>query len=233
MTETSETETTKTVYPTGTEWTTKTIYTTKVYTVTTCPPGVYGCEPYPTTETYPVSTTVCTKEPSDYVTQGVYPTGGLEYVTETLYITKTITLTQGGGEYVTETVYPTTTVMCTHNPGAEPTGYYTKTLYVTETQTLGCSGNCPTTVHTDYVTITQYPTTPVLIPETYKALTTTKPVVPVVTASTGVHTIWTTVTAGQEPSKTSSTYTYATAAAGRVGTGLGAVVAGVMAAAFL
>ncbi|KAF5985908.1 membrane ycf1 [Fusarium coicis] len=100
------------------EYTTKTVYSTKVYTVTKCGPEVKDC-PYGsvTTETVPVSTTVCpvTEEHSKPTGYAPPPHSTL-YTTKTAYLTKVYTVTKCGpevpncpyGSVTTETVQQTT-----------------------------------------------------------------------------------------------------------------------------
>ncbi|KAF4944671.1 hypothetical protein FGADI_12528 [Fusarium gaditjirri] len=101
------------------EYTTKTIYSTKVYTVTKCGPEVPNC-PYGsvTTETVPVSTTVCpvTEEHPAKPTGYAPPAHSTLYTTKTAYLTKVYTVTKCGpevpncpyGSVTTETVQQTT-----------------------------------------------------------------------------------------------------------------------------
>ncbi|KAF5020531.1 hypothetical protein F66182_7430 [Fusarium sp. NRRL 66182] len=60
-TQPAEAETTEAASASTTEWTTSTVYTTNVYTVTSCPPEVPNCPgtPHVTTKTIAVSTTIC------------------------------------------------------------------------------------------------------------------------------------------------------------------------------
>ncbi|EWZ89094.1 hypothetical protein FOWG_08841 [Fusarium oxysporum f. sp. lycopersici MN25] len=101
------------------EYTTKTVYSTKVYTVTKCGPEVKNC-PYGsvTTETVPVSTTVCpvTEEHPAKPTGYAPPAHSTLYTTKTAYLTKVYTVTKCGpevpncpyGSVTTETVQQTT-----------------------------------------------------------------------------------------------------------------------------
>ncbi|SCO80369.1 uncharacterized protein FRV6_04582 [Fusarium oxysporum] len=101
------------------EYTTKTVYSTKVYTVTKCGPEVKDC-PYGsvTTETVPVSTTVCpvTEEHPAKPTGYAPPAHSTLYTTKTAYLTKVYTVTKCGpevpncpyGSVTTETVQQTT-----------------------------------------------------------------------------------------------------------------------------
>ncbi|KAG4295065.1 hypothetical protein FPRO06_01649 [Fusarium proliferatum] len=101
------------------EYTTKTVYSTKVYTVTKCGPEVPNC-PYGsvTTETVPVSTTVCpvTEEHPAKPTGYAPPPHSTLYTTKTAYLTKVYTVTKCGpevpncpyGSVTTETVQQTT-----------------------------------------------------------------------------------------------------------------------------
>ncbi|RBA11325.1 hypothetical protein FPRO05_04498 [Fusarium proliferatum] len=100
------------------EYTTKTVYSTKVYTVTKCGPEVPNC-PYGsvTTETVPVSTTVCpVTEEHPAKPTGYAPPHSTLYTTKTAYLTKVYTVTKCGpevpncpyGSVTTETVQQTT-----------------------------------------------------------------------------------------------------------------------------
>ncbi|KAJ4321058.1 Chitinase 2 [Fusarium piperis] len=127
--------------------TTSTVCTTRVYTVTKCPPEVVDCPAggYVTTETIPLYTTVCPVTAKATPTQyAVAP----EYETKTVYTTRVHTVTKCPPEVVncpvgsvtTETI-PVYTTVCpvTEKPQPVPTkvpGHSeTKTLYTAKIYT--------------------------------------------------------------------------------------------------
>jgi chitinase len=127
--------------------TTSTVCTTKVYTVTKCPPEVVNCPAggYVTTETIPLYTTVCPVTAKATPTQYAVPP---EYETKTVYTTSVHTVTKCPPEVVncpvgsvtTETI-PVYTTVCpvTEKPQPVPTkvpGHSeTKTLYTAKIYT--------------------------------------------------------------------------------------------------
>ncbi|KAM3545463.1 hypothetical protein ARSEF1564_001625 [Beauveria bassiana] len=126
------------------EMTTSSVYTTKTYTITSCPPIVPNCPVgHVTTETIFVSTTVCpvtkTDEAPKPTAKPIQPTE--EMTTSSVYTTKTYTITSCPpsvpncpvGHVTTETKFVSTTVcpvadvpQPTHPagklPGGEPSG---------------------------------------------------------------------------------------------------------------
>ncbi|KAM3455032.1 hypothetical protein MY3296_002602 [Beauveria thailandica] len=113
------------------EMTTSTVYTTKTYTITSCPPSVPNCPiGQVTTETKFVSTTVCPVTKTD---EAPKPTAtpsqpAQEMTTSTVYTTKTYTITSCPpsvpncpiGQVTTETKFVSTTV-CPVTDVAQPT----------------------------------------------------------------------------------------------------------------
>ncbi|KAG5786376.1 hypothetical protein H9Q74_014567, partial [Fusarium xylarioides] len=86
------TETHVVPHETTTKLTTSTVYTTKVHTVTKCPPEVTNCpkKPHVTTETIPVSTTVCPVTETHVVPHETTT----KLTTSTVYTTKVHTVTK-------------------------------------------------------------------------------------------------------------------------------------------
>ncbi|KAM5343407.1 hypothetical protein ACJ41O_011944 [Fusarium nematophilum] len=192
----------------ATSYTTSTIYTTKVHTVTKCPPEVVYCpgEPYVTTETIAISTTVCP------VTEKPHPTPDYtKWTTSTVYSTRVYTVTKcppevpycpGEPHVTTETVAVSTTVCPVtdepHYPPKPPKPTYvpppphhggnlTSTLYTTKHYTItkcppevpDCPiGQTTTTVYATGTTCIPVwnPTTKVEHPPVYTKPVYTKPV---------------------------------------------------------
>lgn len=135
--------------------TTSTVCTTRVHTVTKCPPEVIDC-PYGsvTTETIPLYTTVCPvtakAEPTGYASQYAAPP---QYETRTVYTTSVHTVTKCApnvvncpyGSVTTETI-PVYTTICPVTeavksaPTNVPVNHEIKTLYTSHVHTVA---QCP------------------------------------------------------------------------------------------
>ncbi|QPC69833.1 hypothetical protein HYE68_000585 [Fusarium pseudograminearum] len=145
-------------YPANTDavsMTTNTICTTRVHTVTKCPPEVVDC-PYGsvTTETIPLYTTVCPvtgkAKPTGYATQYASPP---QYEIRTVYTTSVHTINKCApgvvdcpyGSVTTETI-PVYTTICpvteAYNPAPTdvPVNHEIKTLYTSQVHTVA---QCP------------------------------------------------------------------------------------------
>ncbi|PQK15507.1 hypothetical protein BB8028_0005g10200 [Beauveria bassiana] len=167
------------------EMTTSSVYTTKTYTITSCPPSVPNCPVgHVTTETIFVSTTVCpvtkTDEAPKPTAKPSQPTE--EMTTSSVYTTKTYTITSCPpivpncpvGQVTTETVFVSTTVcpVTKTDEAPKPTAkpiqpteeMTTSSVYTTKTYTItSCPPsvpNCPVghvTTETKFVSTTVCP----------------------------------------------------------------------------
>ncbi|KAJ4254324.1 Chitinase 2 [Fusarium torreyae] len=134
--------------------TTSTVCTTRVHTVTKCPPEVHDCPAggYVTTETIPLYTTVCPvtakATPTHYAVPSQYAAPS-QYETKTVYTTSVHTVTKCPPEVVdcpygsvtTETI-PVYTTVCPVTetgkpaPSNVPDHHETKTLYTSQVYTV-------------------------------------------------------------------------------------------------
>ncbi|UNI20542.1 hypothetical protein JDV02_006620 [Purpureocillium takamizusanense] len=166
------------------ELTTSTVYTTRVHTVTKCPPHV-PCPSggYVTTETIPLYTTVCPVTPTTTPAPSATSSSSEEMTTSTVYTTTVRTITKcpptvhcPTGGYVTTETIPLYTTVCpvtaTKTDSHEPTtavqtnkpahsqGQTTITTKVTKIYTITSCGptvtNCPIGKVTTEVSTTTY-----------------------------------------------------------------------------
>ncbi|KAF3351358.1 hypothetical protein VdG2_00865 [Verticillium dahliae VDG2] len=203
VSEADKTKPTPTPTPTPTQWTTSTVYQTNVRTVTSCPPEVTNC-----------------------------PVGGHHVITETVAISTTVC------PVTDDDVKPT--------PTPHPTAWTTSTVYTTNVRTIT---SCPPNVHTcpggTHVTTETIPLSTTVCP-----VGEGEPPKTMVTQQNAGHPGG--QPGGQQPPKPSSKTTVVgtgsffpptltgtapisvpTAAAGRIGSGMAGVAAGVLLAALL
>ncbi|KAJ4310528.1 hypothetical protein N0V84_010929 [Fusarium piperis] len=146
--------------PKTTGWTTSTVYTTNVYTITSCPPEVPDCPntPHVTTETIAVSTTIC-----PVTSETVTGTTGIETIPQgsdtksTWYEDTTTDVETAPTTTGTEIIPTTKTTTKLTTQGHSTTEWTTSTVYTTNVYTItSCPPevpDCPGTPHVTTETI--------------------------------------------------------------------------------
>ncbi|KAL9946128.1 hypothetical protein ACHAQF_008259 [Verticillium nonalfalfae] len=242
------------------EMTTQTVYATKVRTITSCKPEVTNCPAgghHVTTETIAISTTVCPVSEADKTKPTTTPTP-TQFTTSTVYMTNVRTITScppevtncpAGHHVTTETIAVSTTVCPVTDDDDDddeptstpaPTLWTTSTVYTTNVRTItSCPPqvpNCPGGTHVTTETIALSTTVcPVTESHPPKTLVTQnpphsqppKPQPSAKTTAVGTGSFFPPTLTGTAP------IGLPTAAAGRVGSGMAGVAAGVLIAALL
>ncbi|CRJ88096.1 hypothetical protein BN1723_001513, partial [Verticillium longisporum] len=239
------------------EMTTQTIYTTNVRTITSCKPEVTNCPAgghHVTTETIAISTTVCPVTEANKTKPTTTPTP-TQWTTSTVYTTNVRTITScppevincpAGHHVTTETIAVSTTVCPVTDddvkptPTPAPTQWTTSTVYTTNVRTItscppevhNCPGGTHVTTETIALSTTVCPVTEnqppkTLVTQNPPQLQPPKPQPSAKTTPVGTGSFFPPTHIGTAP------IGVPTAAAGRVGSGMAGVAAGVLIAALL
>ncbi|KAK2042814.1 hypothetical protein LZ31DRAFT_442799, partial [Colletotrichum somersetense] len=168
-----------------TSMTTSTIYTTRVETITRCQPSFPDChdQPYVTTKTIAVYTTVCPVIEESNKPVGPVPTNGL--TTSTIYTTRVETVAACASSvpgcpdrpYITTRTFAVSTTVCPINkgptglvlspPAAQTTSWVTSTIYTTNLHTvIACEGSKRDCVPTLRITTEVVPVSTTICPVT-------------------------------------------------------------------